>query len=641
MRRWLRIALTVLVVGGLFSAVTGVVLFETTSQSSFCKSCHIMDPYYESWQRSRHAKVECTACHMPPGLKGKVLTKFQALTQLTKYLTHTWGTKPWGHVADTSCLTCHDLAKLKAETAHSVRPGLKFNHAPHLADEVRHRKLNCTTCHKQVERSVHMQVSMQTCNVCHFKPDPTGQLSRLAECKTCHVPGEVHRQNRFAIPGSEVVVQASQVTADCASCHRKVVDGKGEVPEYRCMQCHNDRGVMKSIGLPNEIHAVHVTKAGADCFNCHTEITHRRPTLAAEPEALNCQQCHGTSHEAQARLFTGKLIGGGTPSGMHRAGLQCASCHVTDLVNGKPKLSLKPSACSSCHSAKLNARYQGWMEGALKLADDLSGRLAQLRTPAAGPAGAKLADELAVELARLKEARPIHNLPHAREVLEDIDRRMRSALPKADAAAVPPLPHTLWSQDRCVSCHFATLAVPTYFRGKPFSHEGHRAHLKEPRCSACHDDGAKVVHGALKNIETCNSCHHQPPPEATKGQKAPICGSCHAPQKLFFGGVVPALGLDVKPIWSSEKTCKDCHGRQGGKPDAPALWAGCTGCHDPGYDTAMKERLKGFAARWDKLAGAGSPALRQLVESDRSGGAHHPALYEKVLDLLEKEKEKR
>ena len=638
MKRWLR---WIVLFGGIaliFSALTGAVLFETTSQSGFCKSCHLMEPYYESWQRGSHAKVECTACHMPPGIKGKVLTKFQALTQLTKYLTRTWGTKPWGHVTDESCLVCHDLAKLKGEGARSWRPGLRFDHSPHLADSVRHRKLLCSTCHKQVERSVHMQVATQACAICHFKPDPTGQNARLSKCVTCHVAGEVHKQNGFAIAHSEVATLASKPDADCVSCHRKVVDGQGEVPAYRCMQCHNDRGVMKSIGLPDEIHAVHVTKAGADCFNCHTEIVHRRPMLAVEPEGTDCRQCHGASHAPQIRLFMGQLIPGGTPSSMYRAGLQCSSCHVTGAANGKPKLELKPSACGQCHSPNLNARYQGWMESAIQLAKDLSGRLGALK--ATGTDGAKRADELGGTLARLIEARPVHNLPHAREVLEDVDRRLRDALPKKDAEALAPLPFTLWPRDRCVNCHFASLSAIAYFQGKAFSHEKHRAALNGPHCNACHDDGAAANHGVLKPVETCRACHHQAPP--------PDCNGCHQPQKALYSGKLPELGLDVKPIWSDEKKCKDCHQREAGKPGAPELWATCTACHDPGYDTTMKQKLAGFAARLARLPAAlpanglapgRATALRQLLESDRSGGAHHPALYEKVLDTLEKGRE--
>lgn len=618
-----------LVIGAVFSTIGGVVVFRTTSQSNFCNKCHLMEPYYQSWQRSKHAQVECTACHMPPGIKGKVLTKFQALTQLTKYVTRTWGTRPWGHVTDASCLECHDVEKLKKQGAKAFGSGLRFDHGPHLSGQARHKTLTCTTCHKQVERSVHMQVATQACYTCHFKPGPDGNPTKLATCTTCHA-GAVHKDASFSIPRSAVVTHASKPGADCQSCHRQVVDGEGRVPAYRCAQCHDDKGVMKAIEKVDDLHQVHVTKAGTECGHCHTEITHARPKVAAAPAALDCQQCHAAAHDAQIRMFTGQLLPGGQPSGMHRAGLQCASCHMPVSAGGKPKLELKPSACGGCHDPALSARALLWAEGVGKLTAELDRRAAGLA--GAGAGGAKLADELRQKLAALTRAHAVHNLPHARAVLDDVDARLRAALSKADAAKLDPLPHQRWdARENCTQCHFASVAMPGAYRGKTFSHEAHRGVLKEARCDACHDTAAPARHGALKGT-SCASCHHA---EAPKG--APQCGSCHADQKRMYAGKFPELGLEVAPIWS-DKACKDCHAREGGKTDAPEMWAGCASCHDPGYDTAMKTRLSGYAARKAKLmtrTDERSRALRQLLESDRSGGAHHPALTEKVLDLLE------
>ena len=38
-----------------------------TSRPQFCNSCHIMEPYYASWQQSSHKDVSCIECHFPPG----------------------------------------------------------------------------------------------------------------------------------------------------------------------------------------------------------------------------------------------------------------------------------------------------------------------------------------------------------------------------------------------------------------------------------------------------------------------------------------------------------------------------------------------------------------------------------------------
>ena len=42
-----------------------------TSRPEFCNSCHIMEPYYKSWQESSHKNVSCIECHFPPGIGGE------------------------------------------------------------------------------------------------------------------------------------------------------------------------------------------------------------------------------------------------------------------------------------------------------------------------------------------------------------------------------------------------------------------------------------------------------------------------------------------------------------------------------------------------------------------------------------------
>src|SRR5512140_322813 len=42
---------------------------EYTMQPEFCRSCHIMEPYYTAWHSSTHKNVPCVDCHFEPGLK--------------------------------------------------------------------------------------------------------------------------------------------------------------------------------------------------------------------------------------------------------------------------------------------------------------------------------------------------------------------------------------------------------------------------------------------------------------------------------------------------------------------------------------------------------------------------------------------
>ena len=75
-----------------------------TSRPVFCNSCHIMEPYYKSWQESSHKDVTCVECHFPPGIGGKVRGKMLGLVQLLKYVTASAGPRPAAEIPDASCL---------------------------------------------------------------------------------------------------------------------------------------------------------------------------------------------------------------------------------------------------------------------------------------------------------------------------------------------------------------------------------------------------------------------------------------------------------------------------------------------------------------------------------------------------------
>jgi len=48
-----------------------------TERPEFCLSCHIMKPYYASWKKSTHNKVNCVECHYEPSLKAHIKGKIK------------------------------------------------------------------------------------------------------------------------------------------------------------------------------------------------------------------------------------------------------------------------------------------------------------------------------------------------------------------------------------------------------------------------------------------------------------------------------------------------------------------------------------------------------------------------------------
>lgn len=111
-------------------AIVGLLAFvQVSSTPQFCGTCHIMKPYYKSWENSAHNKIACVECHISPGLTAEVRKKFEALSMVAKYFTATYGTKPWAEVDDAACLRCHERRLLDGRVEFE---GVAFDHRPHL-----------------------------------------------------------------------------------------------------------------------------------------------------------------------------------------------------------------------------------------------------------------------------------------------------------------------------------------------------------------------------------------------------------------------------------------------------------------------------------------------------------------------------
>ena len=98
-RRWSILAIVV-VAGLVVAGAAGVGLWEVSSSPMLCNSCHIMKPYVAAWRTSKHNKVACVQCHYPPGLRDTIWVKYQALSQVVKWATQTYSSKPFAEIED-------------------------------------------------------------------------------------------------------------------------------------------------------------------------------------------------------------------------------------------------------------------------------------------------------------------------------------------------------------------------------------------------------------------------------------------------------------------------------------------------------------------------------------------------------------
>jgi predicted CXXCH cytochrome family protein len=369
-----------------------------TSRSEFCVSCHIMEPYYVSWQKSTHHDVACIKCHFPPGAAEKLRGKMLGLVQLLKYVTQTAGPRLAAEIPDESCLRCHDTRLLSGRVEFA---GVPFDHGPHLSDTRRGKKLRCTSCHSQIVQGDHMTVTTSTCFLCHFKD---GVLNEgLGTCTRCHqIP-----QETFELGGGVKFTHelAYERGVDCANCHSDLVRGNGEVPLERCKVCHDRENDLRRIDDHEFMHQTHVTDHKIDCLDCHLEIRHSLDPHMLEQAASNCQSCHPNEHIEQIRMLRGQGGKSVEPrhGGMAVAGMSCPSCHRAQgrTAEGTVLWRASTAVCTQCHDEAATERL-------LSAHEKLKGTLASIK----------------VALLHAREAAAAASLPEAQNT--DISQRLRA-----------------------------------------------------------------------------------------------------------------------------------------------------------------------------------------------------------------------
>lgn len=415
-----------------------------TSRPEFCNSCHIMEPYYVSWQESSHKDVSCIKCHFPPGVAEKARGKMLGLVQLVTYVTASQGTRPVAEIPDESCLRsgCHETRLLSGRLDFH---GIPFDHAVHLQDMPREKQLHCTSCHSQIVQGAHMTVTTSTCFLCHFKDEFFNE--GLGTCTRCHqIPEEEIDLGNGVTFHHDLSYEQG---VDCASCHGDLIRGNGEVPPERCTVCHNREDDLQRIDDHFFLHQVHVTDHNVDCLSCHLTIHHSLDPHKIENAAGDCASCHRNPHQAQVELLLGRgsEILGERPSGKALARIACQTCHRVEHVSSTGAVLFEATleTCSSCHDAdevvQLEAYHVQLQDSLPALVEAVS--QAEAAVEAADlPADRKATIQLALQKVKadvefLRVANGIHNLHYASTVtrgvveeISDVCRQLNIAMPE-------------------------------------------------------------------------------------------------------------------------------------------------------------------------------------------------------------------
>jgi len=302
-RRLILIVITALVIVLVGASVATA---EYTSRTSFCNTCHEMNPYYDSWKTSAHAGVDCVDCHIPPGIISFLETKLFSFREIWVHFTGT-PTPPLAVTRDipnANCLSCHPNPG-EATLGATGLAGVFFSHDDHAAE-------NCIDCHV---RLVHRTVS---------PPDyvPPGEM---AFCLECH--------------------NGTTASSDCSYCHSAPHEPRGE-----CNSCHNQTSWTEAtVDHPFPLAGAH---AGLTCTDCHVSRPGVENIPGTElPEAdPACISCHGDEHGGLTDCagchtpegwtpasFQHPQVGEHIPFGEHP--LDCSDCHPSGFST---------SSCS-CH----------------------------------------------------------------------------------------------------------------------------------------------------------------------------------------------------------------------------------------------------------------------------------------------------
>ncbi len=624
---------------GLLAIVAGVLVlfivlaYEFTETPTFCGICHDMKPYVESWKSSSHKNVACIQCHYEPGFFNHLKGKWRdGQLSLAYFITGKHPSKPHAVIGDESCLQegCHNKELLKNSILFK---NVVFNHALHLEELRRGKKLRCTTCHAQIVQGAHLTVTETDCFICHFYGKGEGETLEnclscaVGTCTSCHsepkgdinIGGRSFNHRRYIEKG-----------VSCGECHLNVIQGNGNVPPNACVECHDDPEILE-IKYPSEfIHKNHVTDYKLECYRCHSEVIHFKgeiPTLTHF--SANCDKCHAEEvHLGPREMYRG--AGGigvpSSPSKMYLAKLDCTACHSSKERGEKALFTVDydqsalEERCIKCHGEGYERMLRNWQKLLAEMELETNKRiytvqskLYELDQERIGRTTLKKAQNLLNEARRnysfVLLGKGAHNIEYALKLLNVSINKAEEAMAMISTDHIPETREVKLS---CTTlCHVEMDKQPVPFGALTFSHDLHVVSNEMP-CEACHSPWSEHGKTYLRN---CSDCHHG----ASLGQVK--CEDCHVTaSNLFYGrgafGVEEIPGLKTGVI-----DCADCHWAtgQGKRSTAGNIRTSCVECHEQGYGKTFDTWISAGEALVTQTASKIEKVRRRMERKERKG----------------------
>lgn len=454
--------------GGVLFVGLSVASVEVSSQSWFCNSCHIMEPYYSSWKVSSHKNVKCVECHIEPGTKNFIAAKLNGAGQVVDDVLNRTSHKPSASVGVMSCTRsgCHTTETLVSK---KIDTGVfRFDHSKHLGEKHLGVEITCTTCHSHVKGDAHFQVNTDVCITCHLvdrspamaqRPAGTGGASIQlvvrhnggahkdehgekvppANCTACH------EAPKGTIEFGGMKFEHEQFLsfgATCESCHAGVTATPPAIEDGRCLECHTF-GVEKVVDS-REMHKVHTLgKHKIECSSCHGSVKHGLAMQTSSLENFECGRCHMDQHSVQrGNYFNAAAAHAGAKevaNPMFVAHVDCTGCHTRPReLESKPGsgamvLAADAASCDRCHQEGFGARMIPlWQKSTRTLYDQIEAD-ANAREKSGGDASVLAKVRGLLNTVKVDGSWGVHNPKRTQALLEEARDALRGTRPEEGA----------------------------------------------------------------------------------------------------------------------------------------------------------------------------------------------------------------
>jgi len=274
----------------------------TWNDPIFCKSCHIMETAFASWEKSVHVGVNCHDCHhlspqegmqlgysfvfqrpsaVPPR-HGKIIVSGKFCIQChlerdEKYpqavsIRASQFHEKHGFEKKIECSKCHGYK------THEFLPEERFCVMCHEGKEVHGAgmvELACLNCHS--DRTKDLRPEREKCLFCHGSDEIRVQLIREERLDVKHFtpsPEKIKAAIKINIPAD------SKHQFDCYACH--IPHEKARPDWSECINCHGD---IVNTGK----HELHMKVMNINCGECHKLHSW---VVTEEQAKKGCIKCH-------------------------------------------------------------------------------------------------------------------------------------------------------------------------------------------------------------------------------------------------------------------------------------------------------------------------------------------------------------